>query len=260
MKKLWIAFLSTALMFATGCGSSKQETPETQPKEGTETAEAPAEETKTEEPAKETTETPVTNPGASYTDPSAFAGFDSYITDYSGSYVADAYAGGEVIMGKTLLKDYYKGMINEVEQLDDVTHDDTKEVEMIEPHKAAKVETTYIGPFGDENVFYVYNNTDAPAKAEDCVIIGVENEGDIPVSFANGIVIYQRNTIQLKEDPAESFKAILGEPYETDADDRTTEYTWRDQNNDHIFEVDVYSSDGIWQIIEYKYVNFSFQN
>ena len=38
------------------------------------------------------------------------------------------------------------------------------------------------------------------------------------------------------------------------------EYTWRDQNNDHIFELDVYSSDGIWQVIEYKYVNFSFQN
>lgn len=36
------------------------------------------------------------------------------------------------------------------------------------------------------------------------------------------------------------------------------EYTWRDQNNDHIFEIDVYSSDGIWQIIEYKYVNFSY--
>jgi len=259
MKKLWIVFLSTALMFAAGCGSSKQETPETQPKEeNTETAEAPAEETKAEEPAKETAETPVTNPDASYTDPSAFAGFDSYTTDYSGSYVADAYAGGEVVMGKTVLKDYYKGTINETEQLDDVTHDDTREVEMIEPHKAAKVETTYIGPFGDENVFYVYNNTDAPAKAEDCVIIGVENEADVLVSFANGIVIYQRNTIQLKEDPAESFKAILGEPYETDADDRTTEYTWRDQNNDHIFEVDVYSSDGIWQIIEYKYVNFSY--
>lgn len=112
MKKLWIAFLSTALMFTAGCGSSKQEVPETEKKEeNTETAETPAEETKTEEPAKETAETPVTNPGASYTDPSAFAGFDSYITDYSTSYVADAYAGGEVIMGKTLLKDYYKGVI-----------------------------------------------------------------------------------------------------------------------------------------------------
>ncbi len=36
------------------------------------------------------------------------------------------------------------------------------------------------------------------------------------------------------------------------------EYTWRDQNNDHIFELDVYSSDGIWQIIDYKNVNFSY--
>ena len=230
------------------CGSSEQkEDPASETQKPAETQSETQE--KTPEPAVQ----PVRD--ASYTDPSAFAGFASYTINYRGQ-AANDFVSGEVIFGETLLKDHYKGRINETELLDDLTHEDIADVEMIEPGKTAKAETSYLSMFAKDVAFYVYNHTDAPARPEDCVIIGIENEAARAFAFSGGITIIETEQPQ-NEDPVDSLTKVLGEPYEMDADDDTPEYTWRDQNGDHILELEIWTSGGLYQTIDFKYVDYT---
>ena len=110
--------------------------------------------------------------------------------------------------------------------------------------------------FAKDVAFYVYNHTDAPARPEDCVIIGIENEAERAFAFSGGITIIETEQPQ-NEDPVDSLTKVLGEPYEMDADDDTPEYTWRDQNGDHILELEIWTSGGLYQTIDFKYTDYT---
>ena len=214
---------------------------------------ASADEEKQTDTETEPAETPEPAASANYTDAASFAGFDSYTVNYEGTMAAETYVSGDVVFGETLLRDHYSGEISKTEQLDDLTHEKTGKVEKVEQGKAAKVTTTSISMFGKDIAFYVYNNTDAPAKPEDCVIIGIENECTKAVKFKGGILIIEQEQPS-EENPADSLLKTLGEPYEMEEDNH---YTWRDQSGDHIFEIKLWSSEGLYQTINFCYVNYA---
>lgn len=249
MKKYWNILLSLVLGFTLCACSSSGKKDDMSADEEKQTAEKDAQ-SETEEPEAQSAS------NANYTDSSSFAGLDSYTVNYEGTMAAEDCVSGEVIFGETLLKDHYTGIINETEQLDGVTHEETDTVEMIEQGKAAKVTTAMMNAFGKEISFYVFNNTNAPVKPEDCVIIGIQNESAKAIAFKGGIVMYQTETAR-DENPAESLTEVLGEAYEMDADDDTPEYVWRDQTGDHIFELDLWASGGMCQTLNFCYVNYA---
>ncbi len=254
MKKDLKILLAGLLAISLGaCGSSGSSTKDDQ----TADAGKEAETEKLPEETKEETLTP--DPSRNYTDASQFAGFDTCeltYAEYQNS--AKEFSSGEITLGKTLLREHYTGNTSDVRQLEDDSHEEIRDVETIEPGAVGEVRTTWMTLTGNTPAFFVYNSGDEPAPYDECVLVGIENDLAYMLTFANGFSYRQHEGSVMDTDPKEMLVEILGEPYESDISDSNSEYTWRDEKNEHILELSVWSSESVYQIIHFSYRNLSF--
>lgn len=263
MKKLFATILAvTMAVCLAACGSSasgtdssaekeavEESTPETEAAAAEEQAEAGTEQV-TETAAVETTETaetvsaeePAQEPEEEhgpYSDPAAFAGFDSYsVMDRA------------VTLGVSTFGEMGVTEIERVKQYSNNGHEAKNDPEMLDAGAWGHVVTGYYAKEGGQLSYMVGNPSDAPAAIEDCILTGCTDEEGI--IFSNGI--------SWNDSTAEDIIAILGEPYEirgTVSEDYTSAmYLWCDESGAHSLAVSVFAENELYHITSMEYTNW----
>ncbi|MBQ1530998.1 MAG: hypothetical protein IIZ57_02535 [Solobacterium sp.] len=250
MKKTARLFISAVTLAAfTACSSpAKEQEPTAAPEQVQETAQPSPSETPAQTPEPTPTPTPIPTktpePEAHgpFTDPAAFAGFDTYTA-----------GGQQVVLGTTTYGDVSSQYINiqKVSQLADKTHESVKDPEVFQAGAYGRIITNYYGKTGGQLAYLLYNPTDEDAAFEECVIVGVQDQEGMV--FSNGIDFWNVTPKQLIE--------ILGEPYEIKGtvSDKLTDarFIWRDESNDHQLTLSYYDDGQVNDVNGMTYTNLS---
>ncbi len=245
-KTIRLLMTAAALAAFTACSSpAKEPEPTAAPEQVQETAQPTPSETPVPAPTPAPKPTPSVTPEPEahgpFTDPAAFAGFDTYTV-----------GGRQVVLGTTKYGEVNQYIsVAKSSQFADDTHESIKDPEVFQAGAVGRITTNSFAKTAGQLAYTVYNPTEEDAAFEDCVIIGVQDEEGMV--FSNGVDFWKVTPDQLIE--------ILGEPYEIKGKTTDTmtnaQFIWRDESNDHQLKLTYYDDGQVAEVDGLSYINLS---
>lgn len=245
-KTIRLLVSAAALTAFTACSSpAKEQEPSKTPEQAAETTQPVQSEAPVQTPEPTPTPVPVAVPDPKvpgpFTDPEAFAGFDTYT------------AGGHTVtLGSTKYGEINQYIhVKKASQFSDETHEYIADAEVLQAGAMGRVLTDYYAKTGGQLSYMLYNPVDDDAEFADCVIVGVQDEEGM--TFSNGINYWTVTPDQLKE--------ILGEPHEirgkvTDTS-ISAQFIWRDETDVHELVLIYYDDGKVKDVNGLSYFNVS---